>query len=114
LVLAAGVAVLAIPIFHAGTASGGSIAVQASFGGCEPSGQTYACQINASFTGVSGADYYTASVTGPDGVEQDFGTVPDGSASVWARYSADGAYTIQINAWDDGRRVKQGTASAGG
>jgi hypothetical protein len=53
-------------------------------------------------------------VTGPGGATQNFGTVPAGAASVWPRYSGDGTYTITITAWSDGRRVKRGSASAGG
>lgn len=112
--LVACVAALALSI-PTGTASGGgNISVEASLGGCEPAGNTYRCQINASFTGVSGSEYYTASVTGPDGRTQGFGTVPAGSASVWATYTGDGTYTITITAWDGGKRVKRDTASTGG
>jgi hypothetical protein len=111
--LVACLAALALSI-PTGTASGGSISVQASLGGCEPAGDAYRCQINASFTGVSDAEYYTASVTGPDGGTQDFGTVPAGSASVWPTYTGDGTYTITITAWDGGKRVNRDTASAGG
>ena len=108
------VVVLAVSI-PAGTASGGSISVQASVGGCEPADEgTVACQIDTTFTGVAGADYYTASVTRPDGVTQSFGTVPAGSASVWPTYSGDGVYTVTITAWDDGKSVERGTARAGG
>jgi hypothetical protein len=107
------VAAVAVPI-HAGAASGGSIAVQASVGGCESGGGGIACRIDASFTGVAGADYYTASVRGPDGARQNFGTVPAGSASVWARYSGNGTYTITITAWDDGKSLNRGGAHAGG
>ena len=53
-------------------------------------------------------------MTGPDGATQDFGTVPAGAASVWPRYTGDGTYTITITAWDDGQRVKRGSAGAGG
>jgi hypothetical protein len=113
-VLVACVIVLAVAI-PAGTASGGSISVQASVAGCKPASDgAVACQIDASFTGVGGADHYTASVTRPDGVTQSFGTVPAGSASVWPTYSGDGVYTVTITAWDDGRNVQRGTASAGG
>jgi hypothetical protein len=113
LLLAVAVVAVAISI-PAGTASGGSIAVNASLGGCEPGGGGVVCNLKASFTEVGGADYYTASVTGPDGARQDLGTVPAGSASLWPRYTADGVYTVTITAWDDGRRVKRGVASAGG
>lgn len=88
--------------------------MQASLGGCEPAGGAYHCQIDASFSGPSEADYYTASVTGPDGSTQDFGTVPAGSASVWPTYTGDGTYTVTITAWDDGKRVSRDTAGAGG
>jgi len=111
--LVVGVAAIGVSI-PAGTASGGSISVEASVGGCEPGSDAVVCQINASFTGVADADYYTASVTRPDGVTQSFGTVPAGSASVWPSYSGDGTYTITITAWDDGESVKHGTASTGG
>ena len=65
-------------------------------------------------TGVAGADYYTASVTSPNGARQDFGVVPAGAASVWARYGGNGVYTVTITAWSDGKRVKRGAAGAGG
>lgn len=112
-VLLLAVAAVAVSI-PAGTASGGSIAVEASVGGCKSGTGGVVCNVNASFTGVAGADYYTASVTGPDGGRQDLGTVPAGSASLWPRYTADGVYTVTITAWDDGRRVKRGAAAAGG
>ena len=111
LVLCMAAIAVAIP---AGTASGGSILVEASVGGCEPGRDAVLCQIDANFTGVADADYYTASVTRPDGVTESFGTVPAGSASVWPRYSGDGTYTITITAWDDGESVQDGTASTGG
>jgi hypothetical protein len=107
------VAALAISI-PTGTASGGSISVEASLGGCEPAGDAYRCQINASFTGVSDADYYTASVTAPSGERQDFGVVPAGTASMSAQYRGNGVYTVTITAWSDGKRVKRGAAGAGG
>jgi hypothetical protein len=108
--VAATVAVaIALP---SGTASGGGIPVDASFGGCKPG--SGACRIDASFTGVAGADYYTASVTGPDGARQDFGVVPAGAATVWPRYRGNGVYTVTITAWSDGKRVKRGAAGAGG
>jgi hypothetical protein len=107
------VAVLAISI-HATTASGEGIAVDASLGGCKQVSRGIVCNIQASFTSVGGADYYTASVTGPDGAVQDLGSVPAGSVSVWPRYSGDGTYTITITAMDDGGQVKRGSASAGG
>jgi hypothetical protein len=113
LAVAIGAAALAVPLY-AGTASGGAIAVDASLGACKPGGGGILCRIDASFSGVGGADYYTATVRGPDGAAQEFGEVPAGSASVWARYSRDGTYTITINAWDQGRRVERGSSSAGG
>ena len=72
------------------------------------------CRIDASFTGVAGADYYTAAVTAPNGSRQDFGVVGAGATSVWARYGGNGVYTLTITAWSDGKRVKRGTAGAGG
>jgi hypothetical protein len=111
------VAVVAIAIaiaVLAGTASGGGIRVDASLSGCKPSGGGAVCNIRAAFTGVAGAEYYTASVTRPDGATQGFGRVPAGGASVWPRYTGDGTYTITITAWDDGQRVKRGSAGAGG
>ena len=112
LALALGVTAIAVPV-HAGSASGGGIHVDASLGGCKPGDGGSVCNINATFTSVSGADYYTASVTGPHGATQSFGTVATGSASVWPRYSGNGAYTITITAWDDGNRVRRGAAGAG-
>jgi hypothetical protein len=111
LVLVVVAVAIALP---AGTASGGGIAVDASLGGCKQAGGGTVCNIQASFTTVAGADYYTASVTGPDGAVQNLGTVPPGSASVWPRYSGDGTYTVTITAMGDGGRVKRGSASAGG
>ena len=113
LAVVVGAAALAVPLY-AGTASGGAIAVDASLGDCKPGGGGILCRIDASFSRVGGADYYTATVTGPDGAAQELGEVPAGTASVWARYSRDGTYTITISAWDQGRRVKRGSSSAGG
>jgi hypothetical protein len=111
--LVAAVAAVALSI-PSGTASGGAISVRASSGGCEASGGGAVCNITASFTGVAGADYYTATVIAPNGASQSFGTVPAGSASVWPQYRGDGVYTIRITAWDNGRKIKQGSANAGG
>lgn len=112
--LAIAVAAVAISI-PAGSASGGGISVEASFGGCQPgSGDGIVCNVTATFTGVRGADYYTASVIAPNGATQNFGQVPAGSASLWPRYSGNGTYTVRITAWDDGGKVKRGSGTAGG
>ena len=111
-VLVAAIAAIAIAL-PTGTASGGSISVDASLGGCERSGGGAVCRIDASFTGVAGADYYTASVTAPNGARQDFGVVPAGSARIWPQYRGNGVYTVTITAWSDGKRVKRGAAGAG-
>jgi hypothetical protein len=111
--LVAAIAAIAIAI-PSGTASGGGVRVDASLGGCERSGGGTVCRIDASFTGVAGADYYTAAVTAPNGSRQDFGVVGAGATSVWARYGGNGVYTLTITAWSDGKRVKRGAAGAGG
>ena len=112
-VLVAAIIAIAIAL-PAGTASGGSISVDASLGGCDRGGGGAVCRIGASFTGVAGADYYTASVTAPSGERQDFGVVPAGTASMSAQYRGNGVYTVTITAWSDGKRVKRGAAGAGG
>jgi hypothetical protein len=77
--------------------------VIASLGGCGVAGEGIVCQIDVSFSGVEGADYYTASVTRADGSVQDLGTVGSGegggSASVSVPYVGAGNYSVTVSAW---------------
>jgi hypothetical protein len=85
-----------------GGSGGSALGVQASLNGCGVSGASIACRINAGFTPLSEAEYYTASVSGADGSVTDFGTVASGgggSAELVVPYTGNGSYTVTVTAW---------------
>lgn len=96
---------LAVPLpafaLSGGDAAAQSLSVSASLGGCGLAETTIMCQINASWSALDDADYYTASVSGPDGSVTDFGSVGSGSASVYVPYVGDGSYSVQVTAWGE-------------
>jgi hypothetical protein len=104
--LAAG-ALAAPAVFGGGP---GSIAVSASLAGCERLGGEVTCQVAVSFSSLGGADYYTATVTRPDGGAQDFGRVGPGSATLPVSYAGNGRYVVTISAWGETKRL--GSASS--
>jgi hypothetical protein len=75
---------------------------------CGRSGDAVWCRIDASFSGVAGADYYTASVTAPDGTVPRWGSVAppagagSGSASIWTPAGVRGSYELTVSAWSNG------------
>jgi hypothetical protein len=100
---------LAALIFAAGTAGvgaasgplpqAGQLQAQASLDSCGKMGDTTICKFDASYHDVEGAQYYTASVTRPDGSVVDEGTVSAAGASFWVAYVGNGTYTVRISAW---------------
>jgi hypothetical protein len=89
----------------------GSIAVSASLAGCERSGDRTTCLVAVSFSSLSGADYYTAKVTRPDGSTQGFGHVGPGFATLPVAYTGSGRYVVTISAWGSGAK-RLGAASS--
>jgi hypothetical protein len=113
---------LAVPLpalaIASGTGGGGSLDVQASLAGCGVGGSAIVCRIDASFTSIDDAEYYTASVTAADGSVTDLGRVEAGGASVSVPYTGNGTYTVTITAWgydEDGnaRVVEEDESGAG-
>ena len=95
---------LAVPL-PALALTGGSesaLSVSASLERCGVAGGGVVCEIGASYSGVEGAEYYTASVTAPDGTVTDYGEVGGaggGSASLWVPYVGSGTYSVTVSAW---------------
>jgi hypothetical protein len=112
---------LAVPL-PALALTGGSesgLSVSASLQRCGVGGSGVMCEIGASFGGVDGAEYYTATVTAPDGTVTDYGQVAGagaGSTSVWVPYVGSGTYTVTVTAWgydDRGHKEELETKEAG-
>ena len=88
--------------------------VSATLEGCGVSDTGIVCEIGVSWSGVEGADSYSATVTGPGGAVSEMGTVgsgPEGgSTSLWVPYAGDGIYSVTITAWgeedEDGNKAK--------
>jgi hypothetical protein len=103
-VLAALVPVSAFALDGTGTPAGPSgMSVSAALGGCGVASDQVYCSIDVTFSGVPGADYYTASVTRADGSVQGFGQVATGSsgggASLWVPYVGAGTYGVRVSAY---------------
>jgi hypothetical protein len=100
---------LAIPLpalALTGDEGGSGLSVEASLEGCGVNGPRIVCEINTSFGSIEGADYYTASVTAPDGSVTDFGRVAGaggGGTSLWVPYVGNGTYSVTVTAWGDER-----------
>ncbi len=108
-----------VPVSAFALTGGGSttapagLSVSASLGSCGVAEEQIYCAIDVAFTGVPGAEYYTASVTRADGSVQDFGQVAQGESgggtSLWVPYVGAGTYTVRVAAYgtppgeDDGR-----------
>jgi hypothetical protein len=99
-----------------------SLDVQATQGSCGIGGGSITCQIEASFNRLGDAEYYTASVTAPDGSVSDLGTVAEGggtgrtSASLPVPYAGNGSYTVTITAYgydESGRAERLGSDDTG-
>jgi hypothetical protein len=95
---------LAVPL-PALALTGGSesgLSVSASLQRCGVGGGGVMCEIGASFGAVDGAEYYTATVSAPDGTVTDYGQVAGagaGSTSLWVPYVGSGTYTVTVTAW---------------
>jgi hypothetical protein len=92
---------LAVPL-KAGAVDGegAGLSVAASLDYCGVAQTSIVCKIDASWSDVEGAEYYTASVTLADGSVQDIGDLGDaGSTSLWVPYAGDGTYMVTISAW---------------
>jgi hypothetical protein len=114
---------LTVPLPALGVSSGdaASLSVSASLDQCGVASTSVVCKFDASYNEVPGADYYTASVTGPDGSVVDYGNVPGGATSLWVPYVGNGTYTISISAWGEPtgnnnkpKPIATDSASAGG
>jgi hypothetical protein len=118
--------VLAVPLpalALEGGSGGRSLDVQASLAGCAVADGSIVCTLDTSFSGIQDAEYYTASVTAPDGSVTDFGMIAEGggggSASLSVPYTGNGSYTVTVSAWGYDERGKAGVvrsedAGAGG
>jgi hypothetical protein len=114
---------LTVPLPAFGVSSGGTpgLSVSASLDQCGVASTSVVCKFDASYNEVSGAEYYTASVTAPDGSVVDYGNVAPGATSLWVPYVGNGTYTISISAWGEPtdntnkpKPIATGTVSAGG
>jgi hypothetical protein len=95
-----------LPAFALDAGSGpASLSVQASLAQCGIASSSVVCEVSTTFNRLPEADYYTASVTAPNGNVQDFGTVAEGggagraSAGLWVAYAGSGDYTVTVSAW---------------
>lgn len=75
------------------------MAVSASLGKCGLAETQIVCQINASWDAVEDADYYTVSVTRPDGSVVDYGETGSPGTSLWVPYVGSGTYSVEVAAW---------------
>ena len=75
------------------------IAVSASLGGCGLAETQIVCQIDASWSAVEDADYYTLSVTRADGSVVDYGQSAGTGTSLWVPYVGSGTYSVEVVAW---------------
>ncbi len=100
LILAALALAVPLPALALTGGSGSGLSVSASLEGCGVGGGGISCGINASWSGVEGAEYYTASVTAPDGSVTDFGKVGGGGGTtLWVPYTGNGTYTVSVSAY---------------
>lgn len=84
--------------------SAASLNVQASLGGCGVGDAAISCRIDVAFSRIADAEYYTASVTAPDGSVLELGMIASGgeggaSTSASVPFSGSGAYTVTVSAW---------------
>jgi hypothetical protein len=84
-----------------GNAAPAGLSVQASLDSCGVYESQIVCMIDTSFSQVEGADYYTASVSRPDGSVADFGPVSPGGTNLWVPYVGNGTYTVEVSAYGD-------------
>jgi hypothetical protein len=94
---------LAVPPFALGgeepPSGPAELSVTASLGGCGLVNTAIVCQIDAGWSPLEGADYYTVSVTRPDGSVVDAGEVTGTGRSVFVPYVGPGTYAVEVAAW---------------
>ncbi len=94
---------LAVPPFALGgeeqPSGPAELSVSASLDGCGLANQAIVCQIDAGWTPLEGADYYTVSVTRPDGSVVDAGEAAGAGRSVFVPYVGPGTYAVEVAAW---------------
>jgi hypothetical protein len=76
-----------------------TLSVSASLDGCGLAEAAVVCRIDVSWSALDGADYYSVSVTRPDGSVIDAGQVTGTSRSVFVPYVGSGTYSVQVAAW---------------
>jgi hypothetical protein len=78
-----------------------SLDVQASLGSCGIADAAISCRIDVAFSPIPDAEYYTASVTAPDGSVLELGTIAGegGGASTSVPFSGNGEYVVSVTAW---------------
>jgi hypothetical protein len=77
----------------------GALGVSAALDSCGIAEAAIVCKIDATFNQVPDAQYYTSSVTRPDGSVVDYGSVGEGSTSLWVPYAGDGDYVVSVSAY---------------
>jgi hypothetical protein len=101
--LAALSAVVPVSAFGFEREPSAGIRVSVSQGECAVADAKIVCELEASWSGVPGAEYYTASVTSPDGSVRDFGriegTEEGASASLSVPYVGSGTYSVTVSAY---------------
>jgi hypothetical protein len=78
-----------------------SLGVQASLGGCGIADAAISCRIDVAFSPIPDAEYYTASVTAPDGSVLELGTIAGGAGrgtSAAVPFSGNGEYVVTVTA----------------
>jgi hypothetical protein len=94
---------LAVPTFAFGGEQAPSgpanLSVSASLQSCGLANTQVTCQIDASWSALEGAEYYTVSVRRPDGVVLDLGQSAGTSRSIFVPYVGAGNYSVQVEAW---------------
>jgi len=112
--------VLAVPLPALALERGGSatsLDVQASLGGCGVADAAISCRIDIAFSDIPDAEYYTASVTAPDGSVLELGTIASGgeggaSSSASVPFSGNGEYTVTVSAWGYDERGRPGVVES--
>lgn len=96
-----------------GPAGGAALAVSATLDHCGVGESGIVCQLNVSWTGIEGAERYSAAVTLADGSVRDMGTIGSGPGggftTLWVPYAGDGTYSVTVTAWGsdpDGKEKK--------
>ncbi len=83
------------------TAGPQSISVSASLDSCGVLEDGVVCKIDVSFSEVSGASSYSATVTRADGSVIDYGSLGAGGGSIWVPYVGAGNYSVKITAYGE-------------